>query len=112
MSCCINENLCEDKQIYNMKNIINNLELPDTYKLFLKYRYLEELDTFRRESKQTKFFANLFKFIIAFGTLITPLVLSIQNLNDSLRDIIYWTVLGISAVTTICNIISEIFQFK
>ena len=113
MSCCGTNSLCcEDKKINHMREIIGKIDLPDTYKLFLKYRYLEELDNFRKESKNTKIFANLFKFIIAFGTLVTPLILSVQNLDESLRDIIYWTVLGISALTTICNIISEVFQFR
>jgi len=113
MACCgMNGLCCEDKKISHMKEIIQTIDLPDTYKLFLKYRYIEELDNLRRESKNTKIFANLFKFIIAFGTLITPLILSVQNLDESLRYIIYWVVLGISALTTICNIISEVFQFR
>ena len=90
MACCgKNGSCCEDKKISHMKESIQTIELPDTYKLFLKYRYIEELDNLRRESKDTKIFANLFKFIIAFGTLITPLILSVQNLDESLRYIIY-----------------------
>ena len=84
------------------RSIIHALDLNPFQKKILAKRYVKQVRSYEKRTKNLGFAYNIFRTIVTVGSIILPALLSIQN-NDDYSYKIYWTTWGISIVITICN---------
>jgi len=112
MTCCGGCNNCKCEDDKKMEEIINSLDLSKKYKLFLKHRYLDVVNNFEQNSNKYLIVSNILRFSIGIGTILTPIILSLQGTFIDYAELIYWIVLSVSTVTGILNMTIELFKFR
>ena len=111
-NCCVGCSPCCEDDYQYIEEIISSLDLNEKYKLFLRNRYLREIQKYEKNANRNLQLSNSLRFGIGFGTVLTPIVLSLQSMFNEYGNLIYWIVLGLSTITGILNMTIELFKFR
>ena len=91
--------------------LIDQLELPDLNKQFMKSRWLDQLLWLERRSGGAKRWSTRIRLTIIVGGVLIPALVSLNFNNNQLGVTIGWVTFGLSQVVAISAAVEEYFHF-
>ena len=92
--------------------LIDQLELPDLNKQFMKSRWLDQLSWLEKRSGETKRWSNRLRLMIIVGGVLIPALVSLNFTDNQLGETIGWVTFGLSQVVAISAAVEEYFHFS
>ena len=99
-----------------VEKVIDTLELPDqANRELLKLRFLDEVEFYEKKRNKTKYYYNIFRFVVTTGSILLPAILSIGQMDPTklpknFEQITYWSAWSISLMVTISNGFLQLFS--
>ena len=88
-----------------LRNIVNNLELPDYKKVILEFRWIEEILRLEKSVSRSRKTTQILNNIIVVGGVIVTAMIGYSNPNTQVRGeiLVGWSAIVINVTVNICN---------
>ncbi len=91
--------------------LIDQLELPDLQKRFMKSRWLDQLLWFEGKAESARKWSNRLRLATIVGGVLIPPLVSLNYNDNQFRKDIFWLAFGISQVVAVSASVEEYFHF-
>ncbi|NES23094.1 MAG: DUF4231 domain-containing protein [Symploca sp. SIO3E6] len=105
------KNSSQDDLKQQFIELIDQLELPDLNKQFMKSRWLDQLLWLEKKSGGAKTWSHRLRLTIIVGGVLVPALVSLNFNNNRLGETIGWVTFGLSQLVAISAAVEEYFHF-